>query len=672
MAAQPVMERLSRGVIAVPQADGSVFVSWRLLADDPEGVAFTVTRTTAPAAADPAPAAFDSRPDRLAGTVTLNERPLDGRTWIVDPRPFLERETTYTVRPVIAGAAREPAGAFTLPAGTPPLPWVSIPLVTPDGYTPGDASVGDLDGDGNYEIVLKQEHQPRDNSQAGATGETLLQAYRIFGPDAGLLWTINLGRNIREGAHYTQFMVYDLDGDGRAEIACKTADGTVDGTGRVLGDARADWRESGGTVPSPDRTGSTETPAGRAARLEGRILRGPEYLTLFDGRTGAALASARYIPGRHPDTDDPTAEQMAAVWGDGYGNRSDRFLACVAYLDGRLPSVVMCRGYYTRTVLAAWDWREGKLSQRWVFDSDRLGPPDASNPWRGQGNHNVSVADLDGDGRDEIIYGAMVVDDDGSGLYSTGWGHGDALHVGDLVPSNPGLEVFDIQERFDAQGMSMRDARTGRPIFTVPSVKADESGNDRGEGPGRGNAFNIDPRFPGAESWAAGAQMDGLYDAAGHRILDHRPRGFPCNFGILWDGDLLHELLDQNHIVKWNWNTGALDTLLVAQGCTSNNGTKATPALSADLWGDWREEVIWRTRDNRELRIFTSTIPTQHRLVTLMHDPQYRLSIAWQNVAYNQPPHPGFYLDESAPLPPRPRVRFPESRGSETAAARAP
>lgn len=663
LAAAPIriMERLDRGLVAVQQPDGKVFLSWRLLGSDPEAIAFNVYRTTAAASSeDPAP--FGARPDRTAGTVKLNAAPIADVTWFLDTSAHLERETTYAVRPVIDGREIESESnhTFTLAAGAPPLPYVSIPLQTPAGYTPGDASVGDLDGDGRYEIVLKQEQHPRDNSQPGFTGETLLQAYTLAGR---LLWTINLGKNIREGAHYTQFMVYDFDSDGRAEVACKTADGTIDGTGKVIGDPNADWRETGAaTVPTKDHTGATETPQGLVARLEGRIVRGPEYLTIFDGRTGAALATTNYLPRRHPDTDNPTAEQMTAVWGDAYANRSDRYLACVAYLDGEHPSLVMCRGYYTRTVLAAWDFRGGKLTSRWVFDSDNLGPPDHTNLWRGQGNHNLAVADVDGDGRDEIIYGAMVVDDDGTGLYSTGWGHGDALHVSDLSPANPGLEIFDIQERFDKQGMSLRDARTGRPLFTIPSVKADESGNDRGEGPGRGNAFNIDPRFPGAECWAAGAQMDGLYDATGKQFLAHRPRGFPCNFGILWDGDLLHELLDQNRIVKWNWETEALDPLLVAHACISNNGTKATPTLSADLWGDWREEVIWRTRDNRELRIYTSTIPTKHRLVTLMHDAVYRLGIAWQNVAYNQPPHPSFYLDESAPLPPRPTLKFPATR----------
>ncbi|HMP06014.1 MAG TPA: hypothetical protein PJ982_06670, partial [Lacipirellulaceae bacterium] len=186
-----------------------------------------------------------------------------------------------------------------------------------------------------------------------------------------LLWRINLGRNIREGAHYTQFMVYDLDGDGRAEVTCKTADGTVDGRGRVIGDPEADYVDA-----------------------RGRILQGPEFLTVFDGRTGAALDTVDYIPPRGD----------VAAWGDRNGNRADRFLACIAYLDGQRPSLVMCRGYYTRSVLAAWNFRDGRLSHLWTFDSDDGTP--GNDAYRGQGNHGISVADVDGDGRDEIIYGS--------------------------------------------------------------------------------------------------------------------------------------------------------------------------------------------------------------------------------------------------------------------------
>ncbi len=646
VAAQPVMERLSRGVVAVHRADGSVFISWRVLGTDPQGIAFNVYRQTAPGETrDAGP--FGIRTDAPDRPVKLNAQPLAGPTWTVDFAASLQRRTSYFVRPVVNGIEGEPSAAFTLPAGAPARPYFSVPIQTPAGYTPNDASVGDLDGDGDYEIILKQEVNPQDNSRAGVTGQTLLQAYQL---DGTLLWTINLGRNIREGAHYTMFMVADLDGDGRAEVACKTADGTIDGAGKIIGDAKADWRELGDAhTPTRDASGSTETAAGRVARLEGRILRGPEYLTVFDGRTGAALATTTYLPRRHPDTDNPTAEQLTKIWGDGYANRSDRFLAGVAYLDGQLPSLIFCRGYYTRAVVAAWDFRGGKLTSRWVFDSDDGTP--GNEKFRGQGNHNLSVADVDGDGKQEIIYGAAVIDDNGKGLYSTGWGHGDVLHVSDHDSANPGLEVMSIQERFDKQGINVRDARTGKPILLVPSVKAADSGGDKGEGPGRGNAANIDPRFPGAEIWAAGAGMDGIWNLQGKKFIERRPRGMPCNFAVWWDGDLLRELLDQNRIVKWNWEAESIDPLLIAHECTSNNGTKATPALSCDFWGDWREEVIWRTRDNKELRIYTSTIPTKHRLVTLMHDPQYRMAIAWQNTAYNQPPHPSFALDDSLPLP---------------------
>jgi rhamnogalacturonan endolyase len=657
LSAQPQLESLGRGVVAIHHPDGRVAVSWRLLGTDPEGVAFNLYRK-----ADTQRGGFGGR-GGLGGDPSaprrLNDAPLTGPTFFVDDSANLATKTSYFVRAVVNGIEQEPSAAFTLAAGAPPLPYLSIPLQNPDGAQPGDASAADLDGDGQYDLVVKFEQRGRDNSQGGPTGTTFLQGYRLdLTADTGftsrLLWTINLGKNIREGAHYTQFQVYDLDGDGRAEIVCKTADGTVDGQGKVIGDGSANWvQPENGTVQvrAPNRDGGTVL---RTVTTSGHILSGPEYLTVFDGLTGAALATTDYRPARLEGTTEFKPQALQDGWGDATGNRSDRYLACVAYLDGARPSVILCRGYYTRSTLAAWDWRDGRLALRWFFDSDQFGPPDRTNPFRGQGNHNVSVADVDRDGRDEIIYGAMVIDDDGKPLYSTGWGHGDALHVSDLVPGNPGLEVFSIQERFDKEGMNLRDARTGKPIFTIPSVAAAASGGDAGEGPGRGVAFNIDPRHPGAEFWAAGAGMTGLYNAKGERISDRRPRS--VNFAVWWDGDLLRELLDQNYVAKWNWENGTETLLLRAQGSMSNNGTKATPTLSADLIGDWREEIIWRTVEGRELRIYTTTIPTPHRITTLMHDPQYRLAIAWQNTAYNQPPHPSFYLDEGAPLPVRPRM----------------
>lgn len=576
-AAPPQREVLGRGLVALQTAPGRVYVGWRMLATDAPEAAFHLYRASPGGAA-----------------VRLNAEPLRRTTDYVDTTAPTNGTVSYFVRPVLKGVEQAAGRPFELNLVVGPRPYLSIPLQTPAGYQPNDAAPGDLDGDGEYEIVLHQAGRGRDNSQRGQTDPPMLEAYQL---DGTRLWRINLGRNIREGAHYTQFLVFDFDGDGRAEVVCKTADGTVDGTGRVIGDAQADYR----------------TP-------EGFVLSGPEYLTVFDGRTGRALVTTNYLP--------PRGE--VAAWGDQYGNRVDRFLAAVAYLDGQRPSIVMCRGYYTRTVLVAWDWREGRLTHRWTFDS-HSGPP-GLREYAGQGNHGLSVADVDGDGRDEIIYGSCVIDDDGKGLYSTGLGHGDAMHVSDLDPERPGLEVFGIHERArHPHGVSFRDARTGQILWSKASADV-----------GRGLAADIDPRHPGSECWAAGAGLSGLWNARGEVISARRPRS--CNFAVWWDADPLRELLDRNVITKWNWENGTETTLLLAEGCVSNNGTKATPCLSADLLGDWREEVLWRTTDGRELRLYISTIPAAFRLPTLMHDRQYRLAVAWQNVAYNQPPHPSFHL----------------------------
>ncbi len=603
--AQRQMENLGRGLVAIHQGDGKVFLSWRFLGTEPDEIAFDVHR------------AIGSR-----AAVKLNKEPIRNATCFQDASARLEQTTTYFVRPIPVVPGLDQVAAFVLYSNAPAKPYLSVPLKLPPGYSANDGSVGDLDGDGEYEIVLKCEQRPRDTASTGLTGETILQGYKF---DGTLLWTINLGKNIREGAHYTQFMVYDLDGDGIAELACKTADGTIDGKGRIIGDANADWRDTN-----------------RFSRTFGRVLKGPEYFTIFDGRTGAALATTNYIPERGD----------LGGWGgsggnggnDNVGNRVDRFLACVAYLDGVRPSVVMCRGYYGRSVLAAWDWREGKLTSRWVFDSK-----DKDNPYSGQGAHSVSVADVDGDGLDEIVYHSMVVDDDGKGLFSTGLRHGDALHVGDLDPLRPGLEVFGVHEneestiRFQTPGAACYDARTGKIIWSHgPGVDI-----------GRGLCADIDPRHPGEEMWGG---RSGLRSCQGENI---GPTPRSANFAIWWDGDLLREILDRNRIEKWDWQSGALKNILTAEGATSNNGSKATPVLSGDIIGDWREEVIFRTPDNKELRIYTTTVPTTNRLYTLMHDPQYRLSIAWQNVGYNQPPHPGFYLGDGMKPPPRPNIVTP-------------
>ena len=602
--AQRQMEFLDRGLVAVRLDEKRVFLSWRLLGTDAENIGFNLYRSEA-----------GGEPSKL------NAEPIVDATCFVDDEAPTGKLITYFVRPQLEGSEREQSRSVTLPANGPARPYLSVPLKTPEGYRPNDASVGDVDGDGEYEIILHQVGRGRDNSQAGMTTEPLLEAYKL---DGTFLWRINLGKNIREGAHYTQFMVYDLDGDGKAEIACKTADGTIDGTGQVIGDPEADHRS-------------------REPRTLGKILAGPEFLTIFEGETGKALATKDYIP--------PRGEIRS--WGDDYGNRGDRFLAAIAYLDGRRPSLVMCRGYYERTVLAAWDWRDGRLAHRWTFDSDR-GPAE-NRAYRGQGNHNLSVGDVDGDGRDEIVYGSCVIDDDGRGLYSTGRGHGDAMHFTDIDPNRPGLEVFKANgDRASSAGLELREARSGKTLFARASTGRD--------GVGRACALDIDPRYPGLELWGKGQGVEGLFSAQGERIAARGPR--TCNMGIWWDGDLSRELLDGVRITKWNPEDQREELLFDGREfeCVSNNGSKSNPSLCADVLGDWREEILAGARDGRELRIFTTTIPTKHRLRTLIHDPVYRLGVAWQNVAYNQPAHPGFYLGAGMAPPPRPEIQTARPR----------
>ena len=497
----------------------------------------------------------------------------------------------------MGGAEQAPSGA-SLSLGQ---NYLDVPIQPPGStYAANDASVGDLDGDGKYEIVLKWDPaDAKDNSQSGVTSDVFVDAYRM---DGTRLWRIDLGRNIRAGAHYTQFQVYDYDGDGKAEVAMKTADGTVDGTGVTIGNAAADYRNASGYV-----------------------LSGPEFLTMFNGQTGKAMSTVDYVPARGNVGD----------WGDTYGNRVDRFLAATAYLDGQRPSLIMSRGYYTRAVIVAWDFRNGSLVRRWTYDSGST-----NTGAYGQGNHNLSVADVDSDGKDEIIYGDAAIDDNGSLLWRGGNGHGDALHVGDLIPSRPGLEMFKVSEDGTKPTDYLADARTGAILWSHPSCGCDN---------GRGVSDDIYAGSPGAESWSASVST--LTSASGTSI-GRKPGS--TNFLVWWDGDTTRELLDQTHIDKYG--TSGDTRLLTASGVHSNNGTKATPSLSADLFGDWREEVVWPTTDNRALRIYTTTAVTSTRIPTLMHDPMYRVAVAWQNTGYNQPPHPSFAIGDGMATPPKPDI----------------
>ena len=566
-------EHLGRGVIAIRENPSTVAVSWRYLSSDPMDESFDIYRNGE----------------------KVNKYPIRNATFFQDIYKGTE-SVLYTVKAIQSKTESN----YQLPSDA-PAGYLNIPLnrpengTTPAGqsyfYAPNDASIGDVDGDEEYEIILKWDpSNAHDNSHDGYTGEVYFDCYKLNGQH---LWRINLGRNIRAGAHYTQFMVFDLDGDGKAEVVMKTADGTVDGKGKVIGDAQADYRNE-----------------------QGRILTGPEYLTVFNGLTGEAMQTIDYVPERGNLMD----------WGDNRGNRSDRFLACVAYLDGIHPSVVMCRGYYTRTVLAAYDWNGKELKERWIFDSNHPGCED----YAGQGNHNLRVGDVDGDGCDEIIYGSCAIDHNGKGLYTTKMGHGDAIHLTHFDPSRKGLQVWDCHEN-KRDGSTYRDAATGEILFQI------KDSTDVG----RCMAADIDPTQPGVEMWSLAS--GGIRNIKGE-VVKARVRGLSCNMAVWWDGDLLRELLDRNIVSKYNWKKGVCERIAIFEGALSNNGTKATPCLQGDIVGDWREEVLLRTADNTALRLYVSTIPTDYRFHTFLEDPVYRISIATQNVAYNQPTQPGFYF----------------------------
>ena len=645
-------EKLDRGVVAVPQTDGTVAVTWRTLRSDRKGEPFDIYRNG----------------------VKLNSEPLTtGGTYFVDRNPVLE-DATYKV---VGGAID---GEFTCKAGA-PKGYLSVRIEKPeDGYTPdgrkytysaNDASVADVDGDGQYEIVLKWDpSNSHDNAHDGFTGPTIFDCYRM---DGTRLWRINMGPNIRSGAHYVQFIFYDLDGDGKAEFIVKTGDGTIDGLGNLIGQAGVDYREGADDAMKhfeenkakaekeaaewearrreweqqrqngdngqrrqgrPDgqnrRRRGPQMPGSRYPS-EGRILKGPEYITVFNGLTGEAMDTKPYIPERGNLRD----------WGDTNANRSDRYLAAVGYLDGEHASAIFCRGYYTRSVIVAWDWDGKSLKERWTFDTNQ--PEWAS--YAGQGNHNLRVADVDGDGCDEITYGSMAVDNDGRGLYNTGFGHGDAMHLMAFIPESDELQVWDCHEN-RRDGSDFRNARTGEVIFQV------KSNTDVG----RAMAADIDPTNPGVEMWSSDSH--GVRNIKGEVVSITRDADDPqhdntiamngrrlsVNFGIWWDGDLLRELLDRATVSKYDWQNKQVVDLQKFEGIVFNNGTKSNPCLSADIFGDWREEVMGRDSESTELRIYVTPHPTDYRINCLMQDIPYRLSVATENVAYNQPPEPGFYL----------------------------
>lgn len=653
------MEKLNRGLIAVKttadtrgQAVNGVYLSWRLLGDESlENQAFDIYKN---------------------GTKIHTTGVHDATNWIdtsgtasdkykvVKAGEDASKETEVAptsnnncAKSNEVGNGNSEKNSFT---------YVDIPISRPDPvermgdgktsnyYTvdkeheggANDASVGDLDGDGDYEIVLKWDPtDSKDSAGADFTGNAYIDAYKIDPNNDGYMWRIDLGKNVTSGAHYTQFLVYDFDGDGKSEVAMKTAPGTVDGTGHYVTEV--------GDTDEIRNTDNTKSYIGTSGRLKGK---NPftQYLTIFDGETGAALYTTDYIP-------YDAAEDK--YWGDGSAkyNRSERYLAAVAYLDGVHPSIVMCRGYYHDSVIRAYTWDGTELTMQWEHKGKKS---ESSTTLYGQGNHNLSVGDIDNDGKDEIVYGSAALDDDGKTvLGNTGLGHGDAMHMSDF--NNDGTqEVFSVkEEQFKKYAEDLRVASTGKHFWSSGKlVTSDDNG--------RGVMDNIDDDYakkhPNALAigWSSG--IANAHDLNGDDVAA-KPAGAGSgtfdNFLVYWDGDLSRELLDANIIQKYYAATGTTKRFYgpsdgyTLTGGSTNNYSKRNPSLVADIWGDWREEIIMPVNkgsatDQAYLRIYTSTMPTDYRITTLMHDCQYRLSVAWQNVGYNQPTHASYYIGSVA------------------------
>jgi hypothetical protein len=615
-------ENLDRGVIVVPAkvtngaGDGTSkgrLVNWRCLATDGDSVTFTIIKN-----GEVITTSQDSRMTSYhdpTGLSTDTYRVTVRRGGKVTERPT----THYLKNGYLELKLDRPAGGTTATGAY--------------TYRPNDCSVGDVDGDGEYEIILKWDPtNSTDNGQSDkslqfCTGNVLLDCYKL---DGTKLWRIDLGCNIRAGAHYTQFIVYDLDGDGKAELACKTAPGTIDGLGNYV--------LMGDDDPTKDYRATVNGCAGI-------IKTGPEYLTVFDGQTGANRCTVSYVPLRTVQADG----KGDGKWGDTYANRSERYLACVAYLDGQHPSLVMCRGYYTASYLCAWDFDGTNLTQRWLHASEKSGQGAY-----GEGAHGLSVGDVDGDGCDEIVYGSACIDHDGTLLYRTGFGHGDALHLGDFDPDREGLEVFMVHEETGSTypyDTEFRDAKTGKVIWGLA-----QSGHDIG----RGLAADIDSTRRGVECWPIKDYTNNstngesaVFSCTGVNFSSNRPS---VNFGIYYKNYRYQQCFDASessntaYIQEWNQKNKKMATLVdfaknyKVRGC---NSTKGTPCLQADILGDWREEVVlYDSTTFDRLLIFSSPYVTTDVIPTFMHDHQYRMAVAWQNVAYNQPPHLSYYLPD--------------------------
>ena len=482
-------------------------------------------------------------------------------------------------------------------------------------YTPNDATCFDMDGDGEQEIVFRWEpSNVRDGASSGVTGAVWLECVKLDGTQ---LWRINLGQNIWASQHTVTFLCHDYDGDGFGEMICRTAPGTIDGEGNyvLMGD---------------------DNPFESYVASNGRVSSGPEYLTVFDGATGAAISSIDYWPA-HQDYKVLGYANLDAAFGS--QAQIERYNATVARLNvgGKaMPCAVMNHGYYSQAYYQAAYFDGTELKQLWRHTSKNSGQQAY-----GQGYHTLQSADVDGDGFDEIMIGSAALDHDGTFLWRTGEGHGDAMHIGDFDWDNPGLEVFTVLEDYDKSSvihcMVMRDAKTGNLLWGWPKGDRDC---------GRGIAADFAPEYDGAESMSQ--RSSNVHTSKGVAIEGTNVVNDGKNFRIYWDGDLYDDNMDGTWISKWNSDTkqfvniAMLET--VAEGSSSVNGTKNVPCLSADFLGDYREEaVFYKTIDAAAglyaLNIIATNYESEYMLPYLRDDALYDNAIAWQNTTYNQPPH---------------------------------
>ncbi len=610
------VEKLDRALVAVHTSKGN-FLSWRWLPSDPANYAFRIYRD-----------------GKLLGELTqTNYTDTKGSTTSQYKVEVVDEKKTVIDQSEVVTPWDKPFKTITFnrPSQDTALNGTAYT------YYPSDMGVADADGDGKMELLVKWQPTLTTTNMTGYTGKLIFGCYKLDGTE---LWKIHLGTNVRAGEHINQFIFYDLDGDGKAEFLCKTAPGSTDGQGKYVSEAADEI-----SIRNTDNSACYVAD-------NGVVSKGPEYLTVFDGTSGKAIHTIYYNPNREGGTGEPITDGNGFAnnfFGDEFGNRSDRLYAAVAYLNGKTPSAVLIRGCYTAICTWAVNFDGQKLKDYWYHQDTT--PKDANGKYTsyGQGYHNLAIADVDGDGADEILLGGATIDHDGTVLYSTGLGHGDAIHVGDFDPSRPGLEYYVVHEAAPF-GYSFHDAKTGE-IIHRQAADGDT---------GRGLIADIDPNYPGAEMWDSSGKGK-VYSVRGDSISGNKPS---ISYRIYWDGDLQDELLgdlsghNAPYLEKWNASTLKPERLRVMGknlyewgNSRSDHSTKGTPAFQGDILGDWREEIIlMNSSDSSSVNIFTTTTPTDYRVHCLMSDHIYRMATIWQNVSYNQPPYLGYWLPGAAVL----------------------